>query len=387
MALAHLTVAALRRNPRVYNALITTDQNLTPSRSYPVIQPHIEYPALSYSSGPGSLDPNTWLNPYNPYYSPYFGAEYPLGLGAPQPLPFDGRHFEGPHPAQQQPSTPQQPNKNDNNNDDSDTNGSTENDTEGKSSDNDQASNNANADQSNNEQNQQSDNDRTNQQQSPQSQQLPLNQFGLPPNLVPFNPLYNSWNLQRHPDPVNLSPYPYNSYPLIYDQIPSYQPSPFLPPYGLFTPELRRPQPPSNAPSAGKRDNKNNRRNNQSSNSKDKKDNSSKDQPKDDSNKKQPSVPEQQQDNEQKEQEQTDQSNTNQQNKQQQTKMNEQQQQPQDQQQQQQQKRRQAKQERLEAPIVVGNSDAAIKNFDPINRNVPDVPYPPPPSGSKDMMA
>ncbi|XP_037028282.1 interleukin enhancer-binding factor 3 isoform X2 [Bradysia coprophila] len=46
--------ATLRRKPKVYNALITTDQNLTPSRAFPVIQPHLQetyaYPSYSYRS-------------------------------------------------------------------------------------------------------------------------------------------------------------------------------------------------------------------------------------------------------------------------------------------------------------------------------------------------
>lgn len=46
--------ATLRRKPKVYNALITTDQNLTPSRAFPVIQSHLQetyaYPSYSYRS-------------------------------------------------------------------------------------------------------------------------------------------------------------------------------------------------------------------------------------------------------------------------------------------------------------------------------------------------
>lgn len=46
--------STLRRKPKVYNALITTDQNLTPSRAFPVIQPHLQetyaLPTYSYRS-------------------------------------------------------------------------------------------------------------------------------------------------------------------------------------------------------------------------------------------------------------------------------------------------------------------------------------------------
>lgn len=50
----------LRKKPKVYNALITTDDNLTSSRAYPVIQPTIHEPGYAP------------FGPYNPYgfYSP-----------------------------------------------------------------------------------------------------------------------------------------------------------------------------------------------------------------------------------------------------------------------------------------------------------------------------
>lgn len=37
--------AKLLRTPKVYNAIITTDEHLTPSRAYPLIQPVIQ-PAI-----------------------------------------------------------------------------------------------------------------------------------------------------------------------------------------------------------------------------------------------------------------------------------------------------------------------------------------------------
>lgn len=54
--------AKLLRKPKVYNAVITTDENLTPSRAYPIIQPVIQpaYPVLS------PYYPTTFFNPYNP---------------------------------------------------------------------------------------------------------------------------------------------------------------------------------------------------------------------------------------------------------------------------------------------------------------------------------
>lgn len=55
----------LLRTPKVYNALITTDENLTSSRAFPVVQPVLQ--AGSPAFGP--------LTPYNNFaydiYDPY----------------------------------------------------------------------------------------------------------------------------------------------------------------------------------------------------------------------------------------------------------------------------------------------------------------------------
>ncbi|XP_034935509.1 uncharacterized protein [Chelonus insularis] len=68
--------SGLRRVPKVYNALITSDQNLAPSKAYPVIQPIIHRTAVGY------------LNPY--YYTPvgpeFIGPDiYPIPVN-PQPV-------------------------------------------------------------------------------------------------------------------------------------------------------------------------------------------------------------------------------------------------------------------------------------------------------------
>ncbi|XP_011300076.1 uncharacterized protein [Fopius arisanus] len=57
--------APLLKVPKVYNALITTDQNLSPSRAIPVIQPVIHRTAIGYS-------PPFYYQPGNPGY----GSEY-----------------------------------------------------------------------------------------------------------------------------------------------------------------------------------------------------------------------------------------------------------------------------------------------------------------------
>lgn len=55
--------AALRRKPKIYNALITTDENLVQSRAYPVIQPTIHESGIAhYPVGP--------FNPYG-FYNPH----------------------------------------------------------------------------------------------------------------------------------------------------------------------------------------------------------------------------------------------------------------------------------------------------------------------------
>lgn len=63
--------AALLRTPKVYNALITTDQNLTPSRAYPVIQPTINDPYYysPYGGYPYYYDPYGF-NPFEPSFLP-----------------------------------------------------------------------------------------------------------------------------------------------------------------------------------------------------------------------------------------------------------------------------------------------------------------------------
>lgn len=74
--------AALLRTPKVYNALITTDQNLTPSRAYPVIQPTIHDPSFYYSpygGFPYYYDPYGF-NPFEPTFLPRI--EDGVGAGA-----------------------------------------------------------------------------------------------------------------------------------------------------------------------------------------------------------------------------------------------------------------------------------------------------------------
>lgn len=57
--------ASLLRTPKVYNALITTDQNLTPSRAFPVVRPAIRESPWLYP--PYSFTPWRFYDSYGPF--------------------------------------------------------------------------------------------------------------------------------------------------------------------------------------------------------------------------------------------------------------------------------------------------------------------------------
>lgn len=77
---------ALRKIPKIYNALVTTDQNLAPSRAYPVIQPVVHRTAIGYV-------PPFYYTPINPNYEPTYttygnyGNPFPGPESPPQPGP------------------------------------------------------------------------------------------------------------------------------------------------------------------------------------------------------------------------------------------------------------------------------------------------------------
>lgn len=58
------------RIPKVYNAVLTTDQNLKSSKAYPLIQPVLQEQYAYYPYG-GPFDPFPLYPPYSPPYSPY----------------------------------------------------------------------------------------------------------------------------------------------------------------------------------------------------------------------------------------------------------------------------------------------------------------------------
>lgn len=59
--------------------------------------------------------------------------------------------------------------------------------------------------------------------------QIPLNEFGLPPSLIPISSIGN-----QQQQAVPLQPYPYSTYPLIFDQYGGFQTGPYLPPFGYY---------------------------------------------------------------------------------------------------------------------------------------------------------
>ncbi|KAL7018176.1 hypothetical protein ACKWTF_010659 [Chironomus riparius] len=151
LTLALTECAKLRKTPKVYNALITTDENLQPSKAYPIIQPVIQ-PAIPV------------LSPIYPVYSQYLTNDH----------------------------------KNENQQAD-------------RKLDDVEVTNNGNSE--NNENHQPGT-------EKPNSEALPLNEFGLPPSLIP---------LQKFPS------YPYNL-PFYVDSYGNYQTLqyPVLPPINFY---------------------------------------------------------------------------------------------------------------------------------------------------------
>lgn len=199
--------AGLLRTPKVYNALITTDQNLTPSRSYPVIQPTIHESPFFYP--PYSFSPLGFYDPYGPFNS--FGNTQ--GLFARYNQNYNninrGENLNGlPNSVPGNIPNGNNPNGNVNAERSFIVNSGKTSDAAGNAK-HDNAIGNPNTEKS----------------------PIPLNEFGLPPSLIPISP-YNAINQ----NPIDLAPYNYNSYPLIFDQYGGFQQGPYLPHYG-FVPQ------------------------------------------------------------------------------------------------------------------------------------------------------
>lgn len=176
----------LLRTPRVYNALITTDQNLKPSQAFPVIQPTLhESPFIPYSF-------NTF-NPFNPF-DPYSQLTNLLNSRAYQTrksandigLSVDKDALDAAAAAR----------------------------------------NNAPAFAIGAADGEAAAGGRPTSSDVP----FPVNEFGFPASLVP---LANAGGWA--PNPINLSPYHFNSYPLIYDQFNGgLVPGGYLPHFGYY---------------------------------------------------------------------------------------------------------------------------------------------------------
>ncbi|KAH8419118.1 hypothetical protein KR222_005597, partial [Zaprionus bogoriensis] len=208
----------LRKKPKVYNALITTDDNLTSSRAYPVIQPTIHEPGYApfgpynpfgfYSPPlvrftqplvPG-LPPNERVSQLQSYLSllkltlsSYSQLPYPLPTAAQYPpiyAPYDPNQSSL-VPAERQPQSQPQPEL----------------------------------------QPQVPATDESEPKEIVPKDQLPLtlNEQGLPPVLIRLGGQYNN------EQPMHLPPYPYSQYPVIYDQAGFVRHREnYLPPYDYY---------------------------------------------------------------------------------------------------------------------------------------------------------
>lgn len=90
----YIVEGGLLRTPKVYNAVITTDDNLQPSRAYPYIQPVIHETPITY--------PFNSIHGYSPFgydYSPYHTGYIPQQQSEIQSYP-------PPQQQQQQPLPP-----------------------------------------------------------------------------------------------------------------------------------------------------------------------------------------------------------------------------------------------------------------------------------------
>lgn len=168
-----ISECGLLRQPKVYNAVITTDDNLQPSRAFPVVQPVLE-------TGYGGY-PFSYLGGYPQFHGNYdFSQFYNKFNQQPQQQPEQ--------PLEQQPEEPNQEEPKD------------------------------------------------------KKTQIPLNDHGLPPSLIPLPTYGNQHHGQQRP--ISLQPYPFSSYPLTYDPFGGYNQNPYLPPFNGYYPSPVPPQSP-----------------------------------------------------------------------------------------------------------------------------------------------
>lgn len=220
--------SGLLRTPKVYNAVITTDENLTPSRAYPVVQPVVHEAGLTYPFG--AFGPFGLYNTFNhfpgfyqPQAAPGTNAAHVQGRNSfytnrePEPqlqdtpietLPGAKPIPETNLPLREAPTPELIPEPN---------NSIAPKAPEGP---------------------------RPNYEARPADpkQPLQLNEFGLPPSLIPLQN-YNP-NGQNQQPTYSVPGYPYN-FPVLYDSFGNYNPTQYqsvLPPFGYF-PQLAQPNP------------------------------------------------------------------------------------------------------------------------------------------------
>lgn len=228
----------LLRTPKVYNALITTDENISPSRSFPIIQPHIHETGLAYPAYPFSnYNPFSLYDSYSPFsdgpaINPSFISRNNVPSG--YSLTQQRNHFGVSHADDLNSSS-------DNNQSNEEQQKQDENSNQSPSQSNEP---NSSPQQQQEHQNQITDDSPKQPDNSlaPNGMRdkspIPLNEFGLPPSLIPIGPYGNNNYPVVQQNPINLAPYAYNSYPLAFDQFngyqPNYQPNPYLPPFGYY---------------------------------------------------------------------------------------------------------------------------------------------------------
>lgn len=212
----------MRRTPKVYNALITTDENLTPSRAFPVIQPTIHETGIASFPFGVPYSPYRVYNPAVRFAPPYPQVTSQYSHTLKKPLIFESPspqiQYQQAFPPQNFPPVPDQvgPNPNE-----------------------------LGPPQPPNPQQPMLPTPLPPQQGMPPQNNMPPPQgpFGLPPNLIPLNQFPNPQN------PVYLPPFAYPNYPIIPDGHHQRFPDQYLPPYEYLPPGFPFGfRPPSNKP-------------------------------------------------------------------------------------------------------------------------------------------
>ncbi|XP_021702447.1 fibrous sheath CABYR-binding protein [Aedes aegypti] len=228
-------LGGLLRTPKVYNAVITTDENLTPSRAYPVVQPVVHEAGLAYPFGAfGPFGLYNAFNSYPGFYQPQpsSAAGSPGAAVAQQVQGRNNAYYAPRNPEPQLQDAPietlpgaRPP---------AETNLPLR---EAPVPEVIPVPNNSIAPKA-------PEGPRPNYEERPATQNNPLqlNEFGLPPSLIPLSS-YNGAPAQ-HQQAYNLPGYPYN-FPVLYDSFGNYNPTQYqsvLPPFGYF-PQLAQPNP------------------------------------------------------------------------------------------------------------------------------------------------